>query len=428
MSRQAIDRRSFIRLMAANSALLAAGKAASSPYYVGVGHSSDPYTAASTALSACGQFPTNLTGQTVIIKPNLLVPRPSTTGATTDPMVAKAIVDLCISAGATQILIVEAAPLGKPSNFDACGYTTVFQNYPQVQLTDLRTGPYVLTPAPGGGYAYQSMWVPELVLQPNTYFISAAKMKTHASATVTLSLKCLVGLASEVAYAQPVKAALPRHDLHERGISLAIMDLNMIRPVDFAVVDGVWAMEGQGPLNGTPVATDVVLAGLNAVATDRVALDVMEIPQTAVQYLNYASQAGLGPANTRNVKLLGDTYTPYPFVRANTAPAVLQPVAAPGTISISAGQSTQISYRIKTSCYTLAQIIQDSDANPSVVPFRNLHGFHKVDAPGETVTWNGLDNSGAPVAPGLYLARIQVTKSPSSTLIDYAVGRITVTA
>jgi len=424
-----IGRRSFIRLLAANSALLAAAKASgSTPYYVGVGSSSDPYTAASTALSACGQFPANLAGQTVVIKPNLSVPKPSTSGVTTDPHVAQAIVDLCLAAGATQILIVEAAAPGQPSNFGPCGYTAVFKSYPQVQLVDLRTGTYVLTPVSSGAYAYQSMWVPSVVVAPNTFFISAAKLKTHGDAVVTLSMKNLVGLASETAYAQPVNKDLPRHDLHLRGIDLSIIDLNLVRPIDFAVIDGVWGMEGAGPSHGTPVATNVVLAGLNPVAVDRVGLNVMEFSQNAVTYLTYAAQAGLGPAGTSNVTLLGDTYTPYPFVPAKTPPVLLQPVASPNTISISAGQSTSIAYRIKTSCYTSAQIIQDSDVTPTVVAVRTLHDFMRVSAPGETVTWNGLDDAGAAVSPGTYLAQIQAKATLTTKAVNYAVGRITVTS
>lgn len=93
-SRFGIDRRSFIRLVSAGSAFLAASKAQSPTYNVGVGYNTNPYTAASTALSACGQFPTNLAGQTVVIKPNLVVALPASSGATTDPRVVKAIVDL----------------------------------------------------------------------------------------------------------------------------------------------------------------------------------------------------------------------------------------------------------------------------------------------------------------------------------------------
>ncbi len=421
-----LDRRSFIGLLAANSAFLRAANASGTPYYVGAGYSSDPYTAASVALSACGQLPPNLAGQTVVIKPNLVSPKPASSGATTDPHVVQAIVDLCLAAGATRILIVEAAPPGQASYFGPCGYTAVFASYPQVQLVDLRTGTYVLTTVPGGGLAYQSMWVPSLVLQPDTFFISAGKMKTHGDAVVTLSMKNLVGLASETAYAPPVNAQYPRHDLHLRGIDESIIDLNRVRPIDFAVIDGVWGMQGQGPLHGTPVATDVVLAGLNRVAVDRVGLNVMEFSQNAVTYLNYAAQAGLGPANTSDVTVLGDTYTPYPFTPAATPPILIRPIASPGVISISAGQSTAIAYQIKTACYTSAAIVQDNDQTPAVVPVRTLHGFERISASGETVTWNGLSDSGSPVAPGTYLAQIQAKASPDGELVNYAVGRITV--
>lgn len=421
-----MGRRSFLQLLAANSVLRADQRSAVS-YLVGAGSSTDPYTAASTALSACMQFPASLSGQTVVIKPNLVVARPSTSGATTDPMVVQAIVDLAIARGATQILIVEAAPPGKPSNFDACGYTTVFQTYPQVQLVDLRTGTYVLTPVPGGGHAYQSMWVPSLVLQPNTFFISAGKLKTHMYAVVTLSMKNLVGLASETPYFTG-NNQLPREDLHFRGIDLSIVDLNLVRPIGFSVIDGVWGMEGQGPVTGTPIAMNVVLAGLNPVAVDRVGLNVMEFPQNAVPHLTYASQAGLGPPDTSNVTVMGDTFTPAHFIRAKTPPVLWQPVATPNTISISAVQSTSIAYRIRTSCYTRAEIIQDRDVTPGVVLVRTLHDLVPVSPPAESVVWDGTSDAGTPVAPGTYLARIQARTTPTSNLINYSVGRITVTA
>lgn len=430
-----MDRRKFVGLMAANSALLAGAAQAQNAtptYQVGVGYSSDPYTAASVALSASGQFPTNLAGQTVVIKPNLVDAEPSSSGATTDPYVVKAIVDLCIAAGATQILIVEAPLPGRSPFWNACGYSAVFtaRAYPQVQLVNLLTGTYVLTPVPGGGSAYQQMWVPSIVMQPNTFFISAGKLKTHQDAGVTMSMKNLVGLASETAYASvPPVAGLPRYDLHLRSINQSIIDLNMVRPIDFAVIDGVWGMDGEGPTSGTPVATNVVLAGLNPVVVDRVGLNVMEFAQNSVTYLGYAAQAGLGPPNTKNVMLLGDTYTPYPFVPATTPPVLYAPVATPNTISNSAGQSTSIKYAIAAKCFTLVEIIQDSDVTPGVDVIRTLHAFKAVLPPGESVTWNGRNGAGVAVAPGTYLARVQaIASSSTSTVVNYSAGRITVTS
>jgi len=421
-----LGRRSFLGLVAANSALLAAGKGQSrGPYYVGVGYSSDPYTAASRALAASGQFPTNLAGITVVIKPNLCVPQAATTGITTDPHVVQAIVDLCITQGATNIQIIEAAQAGLPSNFTPCGYTAVFQSYPQVQLVDLRTEPYVLVP--GAQYVYQSMWIPQVVTHPNTLFISAAKMKTHQNAVATLSMKNLVGLGSETAYGIPGSPKPGRHDLHYRGIDESIVDLNLVRPIQFAVIDGVWALQGDGPVKGTPVATNVVLAGVNPVAVDRTALNVMEFSQDAVPYLTYAAQAGLGPKDTSNVTLLGDKYQPYKFQPAPTPPVVWQPIPSPNTISISAGQTTTINYLIRTSCYTEVQIIQDSDLTPGVVVKRTLHGYQLINTPGESVVWDGKDDSGAPLAPGTYLARVAAAPSPTSTSINWESGRITVT-
>jgi len=420
-----IGRRSFIQLLAACSSGLAAAKSQRA-YAVGSGYSSDPYTAASRALLASGQFPTSLTGQTVIIKPNLVANRVSSTGTTTDPQVVRAIVDRSIAAGATQILIVEAFPPAKSPFWSALGYAAVFQNYPQVKLVDLRAGKYVLSPVPHGGLAYQSLWVPSLLLQPNTFFISAAKLKTHVDTAATLSMKNLVGLGYEVAYA--VKGKLARQDLHYRGIDLSVVDLNLVRPVDFAVIDGVWGMQGQGPASGTPVATNVVLAGLNPVATDRVALNIMQLPQSAVPHLAYAAAAGLGPYDTSSVTVQGDSFIPYSFTPAGTPPVLWQPAATPTTISISAGGQTTIAYKIGASCYTRVEIIQDSDATPSVVLVRTLHDFTPVSAGAQSVVWDGKNDAGAPIAPGTYLARVQARTTPTSKPINYAVTRITATA
>jgi uncharacterized protein (DUF362 family) len=424
-----------MRSLAAGSAILAAAKPSKSTttpaFQVGVGYSSDPYTAASTAISACAQFPTSLAGQTVVIKPNLVVAKPSSSGATTDPHVVQAIVDMCIAAGAESIYIVEAPLPGNPAYWGPCGYAAIFtaKAYPQVQLIDLVTGTYVLTPVPGGGSAYQQMWVPSVVLAPNTFFISAGKLKTHQDAVATLSMKNLVGLASESAYAPPVNTDFPRHDLHLRSINQSIIDLNMIRPIDFAVIDGVWGMEGNGPTSGTPVATNVVLAGLNSVAVDRVGLNVMEFAQDSVTYLDYASDAGLGPSNTDNVTLLGDLYIPYPFVPPNGPPVLFAPECTPNTISFSGSNSVNIKYAIPNTCFTHAAIIQDNDEYPSVNVMQTLHAFKSVKAPGESLTWNGLDSSGSPVPAGVYYAQIQAISSPSNLSYDnYAVGRITVTA
>ena len=103
-----VGRRPFLGMMAAGVAGLLAGPqtalaagvrpwAGTSPYQVGVGNSSDPYAATQRAVAASGAWPpVSLASRTVVIKPNLVIARPATTGATTDPQVVRALVDLAL--------------------------------------------------------------------------------------------------------------------------------------------------------------------------------------------------------------------------------------------------------------------------------------------------------------------------------------------
>jgi uncharacterized protein (DUF362 family) len=418
-----VKRRSFLQFLAADAALPLAQRLAlgSGPYQVGAGVSSDPYGATQRAITASGQFPAaSIAGQTVMIKPNLVEKQPSTSGATTDPQVVRAVVDLALAAGAAQVLIVEGG-IGLGANFDACGYD-IFNGYnPQVQLMDFATQPLTCVRVPNG-LTYFGLWLPTPAVQPNIVFISVGKMKTHVNATVSLSMKNIFGLASPACYY--IKGQLlGRMDGHVRGIDESVVDVNLTRPISFSVIDGIWAMEGNGPLSGTPIQTNVVFAGLNPVAVDRVALNFMQIPQTAVPHLLYANLWGLGPADTSAVTVLGDSFTPVPFVHAQVAPTVWRPSPKPNTISLSAGQQTTIRYTSAVTCNINVDIIQDSDIRPGITVVRTLQSYASTPEGINTIQWDGRDDNGAQVAPGVYLVRLMATLGQG---IGYATAYIIV--
>lgn len=404
-----MKRRSFLQYLAADAALPLTQRfaAAAGAYQVGVGISSDPYGAAQRAITACGQWPAaSIAGQSVMIKPNLVSRKPSASGATTDPQVVRAVVDMALQAGAAQVLIVEGG-VGLGANFSPCGYDFFSTYDPRVQLMDFATQAISIVRVPGG-LAYLALYLPTPALQSNLIFISVGKMKTHVNAVASLSMKNLFGLMPPSHYFVP-KQLLARMDGHIRGVDQTVVDINLARPISFSVIDGIWGMEGDGPLTGTPIETDVVLAGLNPVAVDRVALDFMRIPQTAVPHLAYASWRGLGPPDTSSVAVLGDSFTPVPFVRANVPPTVWRPSALPNPISLSASQQTSIRYTSAVQCQTNVDIIRDSDIGPGVTSVRTLQSYTSIPAGLNTIQWDGLDNNGAKVAPGVYLARVMAT-------------------
>ena len=59
--------------------------------------------------------------------------------------------------------------------------------------------------------------------------------------------------------------------LHWKDIQENILDIGATVPVHFAIADGIIAMEGNGPLNGTPRALGKIVIADDPVAADATA-------------------------------------------------------------------------------------------------------------------------------------------------------------
>jgi uncharacterized protein (DUF362 family) len=154
----------------------------------------------------------------------------------------------------------------------------------------------------------------KLLLDRNSFIISAAKMKTHDLIVATLSLKNII-------LGAPVKdpgfgwgnGAKPgaRNDkpiLHGSGIraiNYNLFDLSRRLHPHLAVIDGYDGMEGNGPVRGTLVEHRVCVASPDWLAADRVAVELMGIDYAKVGYLNYCAQAGLGEGDLRKIEIVG---------------------------------------------------------------------------------------------------------------------------
>jgi len=219
---------------------------------------------------------------------------------------------------------------------------------------------------------------------------------------------------------------LKRQDLHYRGVDQCIVDVSLVAGARFAVIDGVVGMQGDGPLFGQPVTMNLVIAGLNSLAVDRVALQAMQISQNAVPHLIYAALRGLGPINLANVTILGDPYTPYAFAPAPTPPIIWRPSVFPSSFSPTAGQKPAILYAVAEACETRAEVILDSDTSPGITVVKTLHDWTKRSAGVQMLTWAGDTDSGGAASPGLYLVRVMSTRNKSA--IGYASAWVTVTS
>ena len=146
------------------------------------------------------------------------------------------------------------------------------------------------------------------VLDPDAFVISSAMLKTHNTVVATLSVKNMV-------LGSPLHSApgeLAWSDKRKYHVGIRQTHYNMLVTAQrlqpnwgLAVIDGFEGMEGNGPGNGTPVASHVAIASTDLIAADRVGLEVMGINPDWLGYLNYCGQAGVGQFDLARIDIAG---------------------------------------------------------------------------------------------------------------------------
>lgn len=264
---------------------------------------------------------TNLTGGLGNEGPPGLSPMES---FVTHPEVVRALSELVLDAGASEILIVEA--VYQWGSYVEWGYEEIAEGL-NATLIDLNaTDPYdefVDAPVPGGGEIYES-YIFNPILQEVDVFMSAAKMKCHWVAGVTHALKNSIGLVPARFYQLTAEHSHrsefhgPSDETAGQRVPRIIVELNKARPIDFALVDGVKTTEGgEGPwIQGFgPIAPGVLFAGKDPVATDAIATAAQGFDPTAPgmtgpfvrgeNHLNLAAAAGLGTNRLDEIETFG---------------------------------------------------------------------------------------------------------------------------
>jgi uncharacterized protein (DUF362 family) len=132
------------------------------------------------------------------------------------------------------------------------------------------------------------------------FLVSMPKLKTHHWAGVTLSLKNMFGIVPGSCY------GWPKNVLHWAGIDNAILDITAAVRPDFAIVDGILGMEGNGPIQGTPKSCGVLILGDDPVAVDATCCRVMGLLPEKVKYIAQAATL-LGHIQEEQIQQLGES-------------------------------------------------------------------------------------------------------------------------
>ncbi|MFC1941151.1 DUF362 domain-containing protein [Chloroflexota bacterium] len=131
--------------------------------------------------------------------------------------------------------------------------------------------------------------------------ISLPKLKTHGLTRFTGAIKnqfgCVPGLMKSQFH---VKMADPY------TFAIMLVDLNTLIKPRLFIMDGIMAMEGNGPRSGNPKKLGVLLLSNDPVAMDAIACKIINLNPIFVPTAKPGEMAGLGTYHYENIEVIGE--------------------------------------------------------------------------------------------------------------------------
>lgn len=242
----------------------------------------DPYKTTKLLLK---KLNFHLNGKKVLIKPNLVSVASSETGITTDVNIVRAILEELKDCN---VIIGEGSAGNTKKAFEVNGYYDLAENF-DIELIDFNEDTIVWKKIPKP-FQYKKLPFAKTALQCD-YLIDVSKLKIHAHATVTLSLKNLFGT---------IPKRRNKIIIHP-FIRRAICDIAQIIKPDLNIIDGIIGNECDEVISH-PVNSGIIIGGYDALSVDLIGCKCMGINPQEVEYLQLAQEL-FGP---RNIKLIGE--------------------------------------------------------------------------------------------------------------------------
>jgi uncharacterized protein (DUF362 family) len=253
------------------------------------------------------EFGLPVRGKVVLLKPNFIAMDPQGT-TNTNPAVIAAAREAFLRLGAAEVFIGDGSGIDRDSQ--AILESMRFREYlgPQANIfVDLNVDDVEKIILKTHASRLKELYFPKIVCHAD-FLVSMPKLKTHHWTGVTLSLKNMFGTVPGACY------GWPKNVLHWAGIERAILDINAAVRPDFAIVDGIVGMEGNGPTQGTMKPAGVLILGNDPVAVDATCARVMCLLPERIKHI---AQAGtlLGHIHPEKIQQIGESVasTRIPF-------------------------------------------------------------------------------------------------------------------
>lgn len=237
----------------------------------------------------------NVTNKSVLVKPNMLGAFDPKRGATTDPILIKALVKVLKERNAAKIYVGDSpggAEGGTEGTARKCGIYEAsdgcFWNFSKdATMTSIKSR------------FVNEVSVPKMLFEADV-LINVPKLKTHGFMGFSACVKNMFGI-----IIGPYKAKL-----HFRAPSIEqfgelLVDIYSLRKPDLNIIDGMIVMEGDGPTSGPLRQENMIIAGTDGVIVDQIVSEIMGFDWSEVKYLVSAKKRGMGEWDREKIELTG---------------------------------------------------------------------------------------------------------------------------
>lgn len=231
----------------------------------------------------------------ILVKPNFLTASDPELAIVTHPSVTGAVLRLLHEEGCTNVVCGDSPGHGSPeSAAEKAGLPELFNRYGARQA-DMSTEVSVDYP---GGAAADRFYLTKDAAEADA-IIGVCKMKTHALERITGAVKNMYGLVCGYR-----KAA--GHVRFPNAVIFARMlaDIHNLRKPRLHIMDGIVAMEGNGPGSGDPVQMNIILASADPVALDTVFCQLINMDPELIPTNVQGELLGVGCSHLDKIRII----------------------------------------------------------------------------------------------------------------------------
>lgn len=238
---------------------------------------------------------------TILLKPNMLSRSVPDKAVTTHPVILDCLITVLKEFGAKSENITIADSSGGPSNsailagnYKTCGFTRVAEKH----------GVNLYTKPESVNIKCDGVIVKEFeVIKPavnSDIIINLPKFKTHVMTGMSASVKNMFGIIPGLK-----KAEFHMRFPEKEKFADMMTDLSCAVKPTISIVDGVVAMEGDGPGGGNPKFLGLLIAGENSHLIDFCIARMMGFEPESLPIMNRAIKRGL--IDEESISVCGDT-------------------------------------------------------------------------------------------------------------------------